>query len=49
MPENQTFEMFELVNAEVSSKTSLLAFFAYNTDSHIGFEDHAYIVASIAH
>jgi len=49
MPENQAFEMFEFVNAEVSSKTSLLAFFAYNADTHIGFEDHAYIIASIAH
>jgi len=49
MPEDEPSQMFEFVNAEVSSKTSLLAFSPNNTNTDVGFEDHPDVIASISH
>jgi hypothetical protein len=49
MPEDEPSQVFEFVNAEVGSKTSLLAFSANDANTNIGLEDHPDVVASISY
>lgn len=48
MPENQLFQVTELVNGEIRGQSSLHSFLANDTNAHISFQYHANIITSIA-
>ena len=47
VPEQQSLQILELVDGEVSSKGGLHAFLSYYSDSHVSSLDHAHVVSSI--
>lgn len=48
MPQQQTLQMPELQDREISSKGGLITLFAYNTHTNVGCLDHPHIVATVA-
>ena len=47
MNEEQRLEEFELSNRVIGASSCLLAFLSKNTDSNMGFQNHAYIIGTI--
>lgn len=49
VPENQFFQVAELVDRKVGSKSCLHAFFTNDTDANVSFKDHANIITTITY
>lgn len=49
MPQNELFEIAELVDREVGSKGGLHSLFANNAYTNVSLKNHADVVASITH
>ena len=48
MPEDELFDIRELVNREVSSERCLFSFFSNYAYAYICFLDHSHIIASVS-
>lgn len=49
VPENQFLEVAELGEGKVGGERRLEAFLALDADAHVRFQDHAHVVAAVAH
>lgn len=47
MPEQKIFQIFELLDREISSKGGLFSFFAFNTYTNVRDLDHSNVVSSV--
>ena len=48
MPEQQSFQIFELINREISSKGSLHSLLSHYSHSHISRLNHSHVISSVS-